>query len=76
VDDPARYRPEGSKVRTASILVKPNGEQLATIGAWIDEGKIEVVLAEILPLLAVQSAHEKIETGHTRGKIVLRVRGE
>jgi NADPH:quinone reductase-like Zn-dependent oxidoreductase len=75
-DDPDRYRAEGSKVRTASILVRPDGEQLAKIGAWIDEGTIEVVLSEILPLLAVQSAHEKIETGHTRGKIVLRVGGE
>lgn len=75
-DDPDRYRPEGSEVRTASILVKPDGEQLAKIGAWIDEGKIEVVLSEILPLLGVQSAHDKIETGHTRGKIVLRVGGE
>ena len=75
VDDPARHAPAGSKVRTASILVKPDGEELAKIGALIDEGKVKVVVSEVLPLLGAQSAHEKIETGHTRGKIVLRVGG-
>lgn len=76
VDDPAKYAPEGSKVHTASILVKPDGDELAKIGALLDEGRVQVELSEILPLLAVQTAQEHSATGHTRGKIVLRVGGE
>lgn len=76
VDDPARHAPGGSKVRTASILVKPDGEELAKIGALIDEGRVTVVVSETFPLVGAQAAHEKIETGHTRGKIVLEVGAE
>lgn len=76
VDDPARHAPDGSKVRTASVLVKPDGAELAKIGSLIDEGRVMVVVSETVPLVGAQAAHEKIETGHTRGKIVLRVGGE
>jgi NADPH:quinone reductase-like Zn-dependent oxidoreductase len=32
-----------------------------------------VELAEVLPLSEVRRAHEQSESGHTRGKIVLRL---
>jgi NADPH:quinone reductase-like Zn-dependent oxidoreductase len=63
-------------VRGASMLVKPNAEQLAQVGALIDAGKIKVTVSATLPLEQAAKAHEMIETGHTRGKIVLRVAEE
>lgn len=73
VDDPSRFAAAWPKVRGASILVKPDAQELAQIGALIDEGKIKPVVSATLPLSEARRAHEMSETGHTRGKIVLRV---
>jgi NADPH:quinone reductase-like Zn-dependent oxidoreductase len=39
----------------------------------IDAGIVKPIISEVLPLSEVKRAHEYIETGHTKGKIVLHV---
>lgn len=63
-------------VTAKGILVKPDAAQLAHIGELIDAGKIKVTVSATVPLADVAKAHEMIETGHTRGKIVLKVADE
>ena len=46
---------------------------LQQIADLIDSGKVKPVISEIIPIENAAEAHEKIEKGHTRGKIVLRV---
>lgn len=53
------------------MLVKPNGAQLAEIGALIDAAKVKPHVSAQLPLEDAAKAHEMSETGRTRGKIVL-----
>ena len=36
-----------------------------------DAGKLRVEIEEALPLEEAAKAHERVEAGHTRGKIVL-----
>ena len=62
-------------VRSAFVWTQPNGKQLAEIADLIDSGNIKVVLDRILPLSEARRAHELSQSGHTRGKIVLRVKG-
>jgi NADPH:quinone reductase-like Zn-dependent oxidoreductase len=57
--------------RLVSILVRPNGRQLTTIGRMFDEGRLQPAALQTLPLEQARQAHEQIETRHTRGKIVL-----
>lgn len=45
--------------------------QLAEIGRLIDAGKVKTSVETVLPLAQARHAHELIESGHTRGKIVL-----
>jgi NADPH2:quinone reductase len=40
---------------------------------WIEQGKLRIQVSRTLPLAEASTAHEMIETGHTTGKIVLRV---
>jgi NADPH:quinone reductase-like Zn-dependent oxidoreductase len=49
------------------------GIKLEEIGGLIDAGKIRVIVAHEFPLAEAKAAHTLIETGHVRGKIVLRV---
>jgi NADPH:quinone reductase-like Zn-dependent oxidoreductase len=63
-------------IRGTSLVVQNNGDELAQIGKLIDEGKIKVIVSETFPLADANKAEAKADLGHTRGKIVLKVRDE
>src|SRR5207248_8077449 len=63
-------------IRGTSIVVQTSGDELGQIGKLIDEKKIKIVVSETFPLAEAGKAQAKAETGHARGKIVLKVRDE
>ena len=63
-------------IRGASLGVEPNSNELTEIGKLIDEEKIKVVVSQTFPLAEAMKAQEQVATGHTRGKIVLKVADE
>ncbi len=63
-------------IRGASLSVKPDSGELAEIGKLIDENKIRVIVSQTLPLFDAIKAQEQVATGHTRGKIVLKIADE
>jgi NADPH:quinone reductase-like Zn-dependent oxidoreductase len=63
-------------IRGESISVKPNSSELSEIGKLIDENKIKVIVSRVFPLSEAMKAQEQVATGHTRGKIVLKVADE
>jgi NADPH:quinone reductase-like Zn-dependent oxidoreductase len=74
-------RPDQSKlekhgIRGEALSVDPNSEELTEIGKLIDEKKIKVVVSQTFPLSEAKKAQEQVATGHTRGKIVLKVADE
>ena len=60
-------------VRQAGVFVQPNRGQLEEIAKLVDAGKLRPIVEEVLPLKDAARAHEKNQTLHTRGKLVLRV---
>ena len=60
-------------VRSASILVKPDGERLREIAALIDARAIRPVVENIFDLQQARQAQDLSQAGRVRGKIVLRV---
>jgi len=62
---------EAAGVRAVPFRLTPNGETLATIGRLIEAGEVLVHISQTFPLDAAAEAHRSLETGHTRGKIVL-----
>lgn len=63
-------------IRGASISVEPNSAELAEIAKMIDEKKIKVIVSQTFPLSEAVKAQQQVETGHTRGKIVLKITEE
>ena len=57
--------------RAGFVVRKPDGAQLARIAELVDARIIRPVVERALPLERVADAHRAIETGRTRGKIVL-----
>ncbi len=62
--------------RSAYVFVQPNAAQLAQIAELIDAGKVKPVVENVFPLHEAAKAHNAVQGGHTRGKIVLRVKDE
>ena len=63
-------------IHGASLSVEPNSDELAEIGRLIDDKKIKVVVSQTFPLAEAKNAQEQVATGHTRGKIVLKIADE
>jgi NADPH:quinone reductase-like Zn-dependent oxidoreductase len=55
------------------VFVEPNVVELDHIRSLVDSGMLRSHLSGVYPLADVAKAHEALETGHTRGKIVLAV---
>jgi NADPH:quinone reductase-like Zn-dependent oxidoreductase len=59
--------------RLLMTRVKPRGGDLEKITALIEAGKIRPVVEKIFPLEQIAEAHRLSETGHVRGKLVVKI---
>jgi NADPH:quinone reductase-like Zn-dependent oxidoreductase len=73
VQPPSVEKAKALGVRAAFVAGHPSGAQLAEIVNIIDSGKLAPVINRILPLSEARRAHELSQSGHTHGKIVLRI---
>lgn len=55
------------------ILVHPSRRVLSALADLVDERKLRPIVDAILPLAEARKAHERLESGHGQGKVVLRV---
>jgi NADPH:quinone reductase-like Zn-dependent oxidoreductase len=73
VQPPSEEKAKQLGVRAAIIGAQTNGAQLAKIAKIIDSGKLAPIINRILPLSEARRAHELSQSGHTHGKIALRL---
>jgi NADPH2:quinone reductase len=66
-----RFRARG--IHPSYVFVRPDGEQLEELGELVENEQLVVHLHEVVPLEEAACAHELLENGHVRGKVVLRV---
>ncbi len=59
--------------RGVFFVVQPSRRELREIAALLDAGAMHPVIADVVPLAEARQAFERGVTGHTRGKLVLRV---
>jgi NADPH:quinone reductase-like Zn-dependent oxidoreductase len=56
------------------IFVRPSGYDLGEhITPLVQEGRLKPHIEEVFPLERAAEAHERLEAGHVRGKLVLSV---
>jgi NADPH:quinone reductase-like Zn-dependent oxidoreductase len=55
------------------LSVKPRGGDLEKITGLIEAGKIRPVIENAFPLEQIAEAHRLSETGHVRGKVVIKI---
>lgn len=54
-------------------LVQSNGDDMKQIAAWLESGQLKSEVSKVFPFSEMKSAHQEIETGRTRGKIVIKM---
>ena len=52
---------------------RPDGGRLSALASMFDAGQLRMNLQEVVPLEEAARAHEIVEEGHTRGKVVLSI---
>jgi len=57
--------------RAEGVQVEPDYGALESLAALADEGKLSVTIDETFPLAQAAEAHQRLEEGRARGKIVL-----
>jgi NADPH:quinone reductase-like Zn-dependent oxidoreductase len=73
VQPPSDVKAKELGVRSALLGAQPSGKQLSEIAKIIDSGKLAPIIDRIFPLSEARRAHELSQSGHTHGKIALRV---
>jgi len=74
VQQPSENKAKEHGVRGIRLGARANGQELVEIAKIVDAGKLAPVIDRILPLSEARRAHELSQSGHTHGKIVLRVK--
>jgi len=75
IEQPSEEVMSGHGVRGMLIGGRADGAMLNQICELIDAGKVVPHLSAVFPLADAARAHAQIESGHTQGKVVLRVVG-
>jgi NADPH2:quinone reductase len=55
------------------VFLTREAERLRVLARLIDRGQVRPIVAEVLPLEQVARAHERLDSGHGAGKVVLAV---
>lgn len=64
---------KGKVVKNNFFIMKPNGEQLAVISKLLDEGQCKPVVDSVWNFEDYAKAFEKLDEGHAKGKVVIKV---
>jgi NADPH:quinone reductase-like Zn-dependent oxidoreductase len=59
--------------RAEEMLVSPDRAGLEALAALAEEGRLQVAIDETFPLARAAEAHERLEAGRAKGKVVLTV---
>ena len=63
----------GRGITHHAFSARAERRKLEKLSEMFDAGKLRVEIEDVLPLEEATKAHERVEAGHTQGKIVLRV---
>ena len=72
VNPPSLEKAKQFGVTAAMVVMMPKPDQLAEINRLLENGKLKVRVAMVLPLAEAKKAHQMSATGRADGKIILR----
>lgn len=71
ITDEVKQQAESRKIKASSYLVQSNGDDMEQIAELMEAGTIKAHISKEYSFEKMAEAHRQIETGKTRGKIVV-----
>jgi NADPH:quinone reductase-like Zn-dependent oxidoreductase len=69
-----RRKARGRQISYSFLFMRADGEQLRQITSLIETGVVRPVMDRVFPFEATNEALAYIETGRSKGKVVVRLR--
>jgi NADPH:quinone reductase-like Zn-dependent oxidoreductase len=63
----------GPRVRLFTLLIRRRRDDLETLARYVDRGELQPVVEQEYPVADIADAHRAAESGHARGKRLIRV---
>lgn len=60
-------------IKLFNQLVQSNGQDMKQIASWLESGQLKPEVSRIFDFSQMAKAHQEVETGRTRGKIVVTI---
>ncbi|WP_161878246.1 NADP-dependent oxidoreductase [Alkalibacterium sp. MB6] len=75
-EEPDQKRAEEKQINADFFSMSPTREGLEALNRWLTDGKLKPILSKVVPFTeeGVRDAHELSETGHVRGKIIIKIK--
>jgi NADPH:quinone reductase-like Zn-dependent oxidoreductase len=72
---PLDYKPQGvsAGIRASFFIMEPHGWQLNTVGRLLDTGLAKPVIDSVWNFESFQKAFDKVDSGHSKGKVIINV---
>lgn len=71
--EPVQQQAAELGVTAKNYLVHSSGEDMRQLAALLQEGRLRPVISQVFPFDQIAAAHQQIESGRTRGKLVVTV---
>ena len=62
-----------NNIHIAFEMVASNGPDMKQIAQWLESGQLKAEVSQTFAFTEMQQAHTALETGRTRGKIVIKL---
>lgn len=69
----AAFTQDRRHVHVDYVIYKPNGDALREVGKLVEMGRIKPDIDRVFDLGDIREAHQYLEGGHARGKVVIKV---
>ena len=63
---------KGKNVEAIFQMVVSNGGDMQQIADWLESGELKAEVSQVFPFVRLREAQAAVETGHTRGKVVVK----
>lgn len=75
VQPPNQAKAKQKNIKAGFVWLEPNGSELVELAKLMEEDKLKPLIDSVYPFSAesLREAHEKSETGHAKGKMVIEI---
>jgi NADPH:quinone reductase-like Zn-dependent oxidoreductase len=73
MSEATKEKAKAKGIKVLTMLVQSSGEDMQHIAQLLEDGALRPEVSKTFPLAEMAAAHQQVETGKTRGKVVVKI---